>query len=233
MSGMQPPVTYGFGGNGLLISARSSICIMRNADGGITLLRDEKVPTPIGWLLPGDQPASAEPTETAPGMWRFGVGGPTLELEAGVGLDDVGGRFDTGLSDGPWTVLGVGFFIDLPDKVILLPGKKPRVDYELHLPRTEDHFIGFERYAGPTSRNPPRPGPGQQQVADVDLTSPERTVRYVEMAYVHEGAPWRQRFHLVPVDADRTMVVRSQATAERAEELFAAADEVAMSLTLA
>lgn len=230
---MARAVTYGFGGHGLLVSGWSTTCIMRNADDGVTILRDGEAPTPIGWLLPGDRPASAPASALTAGLWRFGVGGPTIELDDGVTLDEVGARFDTGLADGPWTVLGPGFFIDLPPGVMLMPGKRPRADYELHLPRTADHFISFLRHAGPHSRNPPRPGPGHELVADVELECPGRTVRYVEMAYPHQGEPWRQRFYMVPVGEEKTMVVRAQATAARAAELFAAADEVAATLGLA
>lgn len=88
------------------------------------------------------------------------------------------------------------------------------------------------RRGGPHSQTPPRPGPGQELVTDVDLEGAGRSVRRVEMAYVHDNEPWRQRFYLVPVGEERTMVVRAQATAPRADELFAAADEVALTLSL-
>lgn len=224
--------TYGLGGNGLLVSGWSNICVIRNADGGVTFLRKEAETTPIGWLLAGDRPASAAPTEITRGMWRFGVGGPTLELDEGVTLDDVSARFDTGLADSPWSVIGPDFVTNLPAGVLLWPGTRPRADFELHLPRTTDHFVSFLRFAGPTSRMPMKPGPGQEVVVDEQIENGDRIVRSIELTYAHEGEPWRQRFWITPVAEDKAIHVRAQAIASRASELFAAAEEVAFTIAL-
>jgi len=175
--------------------------------------------------------ATAQPTLEKPGLWRFGPGGPSLELLDGLQPSEIAARFDVGLPDSTWRVLAPGFFTDLPTGLLLLAGERPGEDVELHLPGARDQFLAFQRVLRPAMEVTFKPAPGQELVSVSELVMEGRIVIYTELVYTLGDVRWRQRFYAAPYDAERTIVVRAQAHEANMETMFDGADLVAGTIT--
>ncbi len=224
---MFPPVqvTYGYAGSGLLVSSYGTIELLLDGDGWLNLYRKRKQ---IGRFSGFEgELATAQPTQEKPGLWRFGRGGPSLELLDGLQPSDVAAQFDVGLPDSPWRVLAPGFFTYLPAGLVVLPGENPGDDIEMHLPGPRDQFLAFQRVGQPAMKVTFKPAPGQELVSVSELEMDGRIVIYTELAYTVGGVRWRQRFYAAPYDANRTIVVRAQAHEANMATMFEAANIVA------
>lgn len=217
-------VTYGYGASGMFISSYANVELLLDHDGWLNLYRKRRQ---IGRIAAGGELATAQPTLEAPGMWRFGPGGPTLELLDGLQPSDVAARFDVGLPESAWRVLAPGFFMLLPEGLLLLPGERPGEDVELHLPGPRDQFLGFQRVLRPASEVTFKPAPGQELVSVSELVMDGTIVLYTELAYSVGGVRWRQRFYAAPYGDDRTIVVRAQAHEANRDAMFEGANLVA------
>jgi hypothetical protein len=218
-------VTYGYGGSGLLVSSYAHVELMIDDDGWLNLYKKRRQ---IGRFSGFDgELATAQPTLEKPGRWRFGPGGPSLELLDGLQPSDVAAQFDIGLPDSPWRVLAPGFYTYLPKGLLLLAGERPGEDFELHLPGPRDQFLAFQRVHRPATEMTFRPAAGQDLVSVSELVMDGRIVIYTELAYEVAGVRWRQRFYAAPYGADRTIVVRAQAHEANMAAMFAGANLVA------
>jgi len=226
-------VTFGCAGHGLLLAPVSPCRLLVTDDDELVVAHgaDE-----VARITPGDAPASAAATWLDGTRARFGEGGPVLELVAAGTFDDVLERVDVGVGEGPWTALGPGFATDLPAGVVLMsasPGDEDLM-FELHALGGRDELIAFEPCPIPADRVNIRPAPYQELVdqGTFDVHSPEgvRQLRIIEFAYEADAREWRQIVIPVPLDEQRTMLVKAQATAPRVPALFAAAQRVAATL---
>jgi len=136
--------------------------------------------------------------------------------------------------DGPaetsWKIETPGFTCAWPDhmKITILPHRLNRWEFEL----ARGEGVVFLRGPLVGASETPAPhnliAPGQRIVAS-DMSSDET---WLELAYEHEGKPWRQK-HRYSVPAPMTVVlVTAQAPEGDHEPLFAAVDEIAKSVRL-
>ena len=217
--------TYGIGGHGLLLSMSPTMRVMATEDGELLLLRDKHE---VGRITPNDNPATGEATWLAPGMARFGDGGPILELVDGVELEAVFLQIDTGLAHAEWHAITMGMMLQLPVGVVLLPAQPGDRDpfFELHAVGGRDEFISFLPAGVSVDEVVINPAPYQRLVNQGKLGH----VSFTECAYEHDGKQWRQIFYAVPLAEQKTVVVRAQASEPRVELLFQAAQAAASTL---
>ena len=217
--------TYGLGGYGFLLSPSPAVRVMVTEDRELVLLRGERE---VARITPNDEPAQGAAEWMSGSMARFGEGGPLLELADGVELEAVFIEIKTGLPHVEWSALAVGVLVELPVGVVLVPAQPGDADpyFELHAVGGRDEFISF--LPRPVSADDVviNPAPyqrvtGQGKVGDMPFT---------ECTYEHGGQQWKQIFYAVPLDDDKTVVVRAQASEPRAFVLFQAAQAAAATL---
>jgi hypothetical protein len=217
--------TYGIGGHGFLLSMSPTIRVMVTEDGELLLLQGA---TEVGRITPNERPATGEATWLAPGMAKYGEGGPLLELADGVELEAIFLRIDTGVAHSEWCAIAAGMIVDLPVGVVLLPAQPGESDpfFELHAVGARDEFISFLPREVPAEQIVINPAPYQRLVNRGTLGD----MPFTECAYEHDGKQWRQIFYAVPLDGERSVVVRAQASEPRVEVLFQAAQAAASTL---
>jgi hypothetical protein len=167
--------------------------------------------------------------------WRFGADGPSFALVAGRQLGEAIERIDAGVSDGPWNVLMLGCFIDLPPGLLGYSATTADDPYpELHLRdpafkglRTiRDAFIQF-------AQRPVAPGrvrlTGDFEVHEHAVPMRAGTVRVFDYAYEVDDAVWRKRHYAMPLGVERTLMMSAQAPAGHAALMFERADAIAAS----
>ena len=150
-----------------------------------------------------------------------------------MNVADVALQLDVGISDGAWTLLGPGFFCDLPVGLLVLGGDRVGQPFELAVPNLHDHHLVFVARPVDAEQLDIRPAPNQQVVDEVvyedDATGLQ--IRCLEFAYNHDGARWRQRMYGVPLSPGTSLVVVAQATDPHAEALFITADELVFTIS--
>jgi hypothetical protein len=222
--------TYGIGGHGLLLAMSPACRVMVTEDGDLVMVRGDRE---VARVTPGDVPATGGPTWFAPRIARFGEGGPMLELDDDIELDDVCMRIDTGLPHAEWSALAAGVLVELPVGVVLVPALPGDDDpyFELHALGARDEFISFLPHPIAAHDLVVEPAPYQRIVASgTTPVAQGREIPFTECAYEHAGQQWRQIFYAVAVDAGETVVVRAQATEPHAALLFQAAQAAAATL---
>ncbi len=227
-------MTFGLGGYGMLIAPVAHCRAFVNAENGLVIAHDA---TEIARFVPGEHSATAPPAWDTPKHARFGAGGPQLLLEDHVVYADVAAQIDVGLGESPWCVLGPGIVHDLPAGVIVVPAAPGDADpmYELHLYAGNQELIKLQRHDRPAESVTFRPAPYQQLVDQSAMTVTEtdgsiRKLAYLEVAYEHEGQPWKQLLIAVPLHATTSVIVTAQARAENAHTLFRIASQVAATM---
>lgn len=217
--------TYGMGGHGFLLSMSPTIRVMVTEDGELLLLRGAHE---IGRITPNDKPATGDATWLAPGMAKYGEGGPLVELAEGVELEAIFLRVETGLPHIEWCAIAAGVIVELPVGVVLLPAQPGDEDpyFELHAIGAADEFISFLPREVPAEQIVINPAPYQRLVN----TGKVGDMPFTECAYEHDGKQWRQIFYAVPLDGEKSVVVRAQASEPRIEHLFQAAQAAASTL---
>lgn len=218
--------TYGIGGYGLLLAPSAAYRVMVTEDRDLVLLRGERE---VARITPGDLPASAEATWFSSGMARFGEGGPLLELSDGVELEAVFVKIDTGMPHVEWSALTAGVMMELPINVVLVPARPGDTDpyFELHAVGGRDEFISFMPRPVAAEEVVINPAPYQRLVNQGTL---DEDIPFTECAYEYDGVQWRQIFYAVPLNAEKTVVVRAQASESHMEHLFQAAQAAAATL---
>ncbi|GEM_PF-5372260 len=227
-------MTFGLGGYGMLIAPVVHCRAMVSADNELVIAHDA---TEIARFVPGDRSATAPPTWDTPNHAQFGAGGPELLLEDHVVYADVATQIDVGLGDSPWCVLGPGIVHDLPAGVIVVPAAPGDDDpmYELQLYAGNQEIIRLQRHDRPAESVKFRPAPYQQLINQSALTVTEtdgstRKLEYLEVAYEHEGHPWKQLLIAAPLHATGSVIVTAQARLENADTLFRIASQVAATM---
>jgi hypothetical protein len=217
--------TYGIGGYGFLLSPSPAVRVMVTEDHELVVLRGERE---VARITPNDEPAKGGATWLSAGMARFGEGGPLLELAEGVELEAVFLKIETGLPHVEWSALAVGVMVELPVGVVLVPAQPGDDDpyFELHAVGGRDEFISFLPRPVNADDVVINPAPYQRLVNRGKLDD----MPFTECAYEHGGKQWRQIFYAVPLDEEKTVVVRAQASEPRVELLFQAAQAAAATL---
>ena len=227
-------MTFGLGGYGMLIAPVEHCRALVNADNELVIAHDA---TEIARFVPGDHSATAPPTWDTPKHAQFGAGGPKLLLEDHVVYAEVAKQIDVGLGESPWCVLGPGIVHDLPAGVIVVPAAPGDEDpmYELHLYAGNQELIRLQRHDRPAASVTFRPAPYQQLVDQSAMTVTEtdgsiRKLLYLEVAYEHEGQPWKQLLIAAPLHPTTSVIVTAQARSENAHTLFRIASQVAATM---
>jgi hypothetical protein len=102
--------------------------------------------------------------------------------------------------------------------------------YELGLGGSRDNMLTLQ---GPLTgpKQIPHPeqliAPYQRLVGQGSLEGTVNTVIWIDLAYEHGGASWRQRCYYLPLDTESVYLLRAQGTQDVADAMFAAADAIA------
>jgi hypothetical protein len=148
-------------------------------------------------------------------------------VEAGGALDPELGEL-TGGAQGGWRVeVGGVYSIDWDGELVLVSAPDP----------DQPPFCMFSDMAGslvyvqgpmPADQIPPREAMRAEDQREVDRG--EQPGQWVELAYDHEGVAWRQRHLRLAFGGDHAVVVTTQAHAESAGRIHAAADRLAATI---
>ncbi|MCW3813908.1 hypothetical protein ONA91_05490 [Micromonospora sp. DR5-3] len=154
---------------------------------------------------------------------RRAVVGPGTAPVPGVVDVDAGPQGDWRLEVGPFSLCWPpGFHVESPaDAADSTPCYLLGPDETVIFPQGP---VPLERLAAPDALVAPGQRVVDRRVLDDDID-------VVELAYVHDGAPWRQAYWVIPVGLDKALVLTGQAPEAAAPTVRAAGDRMAATVT--
>ncbi|OKI69651.1 hypothetical protein A6A27_21410 [Micromonospora sp. CB01531] len=171
----------------------------------------------------GPVPATVEVTVFEPAGGRRAVVGPDAVSVPGVVDVDPGPQGDWRLEIGPFSLCWPqGFVVESPsDSADRTPCYLLGPDEAMIFPQGP---VPLERLAAPDALVAPGQRIVDRRVLDDDI-------EVVELAYAHDGAPWRQAHWLIPVGAQRALVLTGQTLEAASGTVRSAGDRMAVTLS--
>ena len=192
-------------------------------------------------LKPGKAPTGVLKKRAIPGSpllaYSTGQEGTTL-LALGWGMENyapVLEEIHTADHPAQWTIITDDHEIRWPSKFTLRADGdlSPRSwPYEFGLDGSGGNLLHLQGpLTGPEQIPPPERliAPGMEMVGQGDVKGTVNAVIWIELAYEHRGAKWRQRFYYIPVDSESVYLLRAQGTNDVTAKMFQAADLIATS----
>ncbi len=191
-------------------------------------------------LKPGQPPTGTFEKNTSGGLVTYSTNQRgTTQLVLGNGMDNYHALLDsfvTAEHPAYWTIHAADHSLRWPAAFTLRVHGEPHgrsAPYELALTGALEQTLILQGAWTPAELPVPEAlaGPDQTEIGRGQLAGNHATVRWIDLAYDHDGVPWQQRHYYVPMGHDMTFLLTARSSSDSVVAMFDGANMVATSLS--